>query len=444
MTANPTFASCWTQLGLAAKVINEVEKFGSSNTPNLYAMEDALVTGLDGEYTPALVSTVRGIRNTLSAQMSPRTLRENLFRPAFIEMGRAIGIPEASGQSTVDLLVRIRKYMHDNSQTLLEKEGSWSAGSPSAGGGNVGDGTLARLTVDKDGYDLSTGTEAKRFECIRDQGQVRKHSEVFEFRGGPRARDLLDWEGSGARSLLVCKNAKDSGVYVQNPSFDQHSATSDDTAPSSLTGITGWTIASSAANYSLRSNASYVYRDYPGAPSTSWGLEIVGDDTISQVIKDQRKGLVLNRGVPFYVGVKWKRLASATGTLTFHCGSQSVAATIGSATNDVWNTLVIAQGTASYYDNFLEDDLDVKMVTSSIATGTIAVDDLMFYEYSNLDGTWYVNHGGATPYAIDDVWTLTDTAGTRGILAYLLWLAFGADGWLPTASTPSETISDPS
>lgn len=441
--SNPTFASCFAQAGLAFKAMNALNLFGSSNTPNWADMEDAITTGLDGIYTPAALNLIKAARKSIASPLSRDQLR-SLWRPFLQETCRSIGSQELTSGSDVQMLRAIRKYMVANAQTINSR--GMTLNSPSADGGNAGSGTILRVTVDKDGNPLEgTGAEAKQAICTQDaQSGARKGAEVFRFTGSPAGEDNLSWEGSGFSADVPTAHPLTSRI-IKNPSFDTNGASSDNTAPSSTTAITGWTIGSSASNFALRSASGYYYATYPGAPSTLWGLEFTASDSISQIIADVNPGVSFDPATPYFCGLRWKRKSSATGTLTLNLGASNASATIGSATNDVWNHLYIALGTGNYLQNFNEESLDLLIDVSTLATGTVVVDHLVCAPMVNVDGTYYLPIGADTPFLRDDLFTWTDTdGGTRAILSYLLWLAYGADGWLPSDNGGTETVSDPS
>jgi predicted alpha-1,6-mannanase (GH76 family) len=121
---------------------------------------------------------------------------------------------------------------------------------------------------------------------------------------------------------------------------------------------------------------------------------------------------------------------------------------ISTGTNDVWNILQLDLDSSRFYDNFKEDDLDVKLEVTSLATGTVVVDDVVLAPMVNLDGTWWAVVGGATPWLKGDTRIFSaDARGATAIINYWLWRAYGdlvvpMLGWFPTSGTPS--IADPS
>ncbi len=435
MAADPTFASVWNQAGLAFKLPNAVNLLGHSNTPNIAAIQDALTQAIDGNYTPAALGAIANMRRAIAATVTPDTLRA-LWRPFLQDMVIAAGQKSLAGASDAAMLDAIRQYMVDND--LLIKGRGQTFGTPSAGGSNVGNGSLLRCTVDKDGWPLPTGPEAKRAKVTKDaHKEGRKYAEVFTFEGQLPGIDNLDWRGSGLAVEVPSAHPQTSKL-IKNPSFDQHDASADDTSPGSTTGVTNWTIGSSAANFKMRSAAGYTFGGYPGQPTTTWGLEFVGSDSISQTLATVSPGISFG-DEPHLVGLRWKRLASATGTLTLALGASSVAVDISTGTNGEWNHLYIALDEDCYFDNFNATDLKLTITAGTLATGTVVVDQVIVCPMVNVDGTYYLPVSGSTPWLKDDVFTWTDQEGAvRAILAYLLWLAFGADGWLPAAPDATE------
>lgn len=452
--SNPTFAQCWTQFGLLVKVINELEKFGSSNSANYEDMEDALVTGLDGVFTPDVFRLLRqAVRTALAAPLTRGTLRR-LFRPFLLEILRAIGNTEltATGATEHLALRAIRQYMVDNSQTLNSDERTFDT---SAAGSPTGTGAVYRITVDPDAKVLEcNGPDDKAFYCDRDQNSgASKHAEVFEVRFEDANPDGLQWVGHGGTKTITSLHAKSGGILV-NPSFEV-GAVANNTALTTTGQLTGWDV-TTASNVKTYSAAAYVYRGYGGDTGiTHYGLEFVGSDTLIQVVKTENPGAVFLERTPYRCQIAWQRKSSATGTLTLHLGAVSKAVDVSTGVNDAWNILAIDLDEDAYLKAFNENALDVKVQMASLATGTVVVDDLVLAPFTNLDGTWWCVVGGATPWKRGDTLSFTSDAfgGTRAILSYWLWRAYvdgdpamveRIGGWFPTATAGGETIADPS
>lgn len=440
-----TFANAWAQWAAAIKIVNASQNFGSVNTPNLLDMEDALTTILDGEFTPGALELVRSaISSRVAAGLTRDSLRQ-VFRPFLLEVLRTISSQELSQNVSDERALRvIRQYMEDNTESIKTASPTFDT---SATGTVTGTGAISRLTVDKDSNNLECfGVETKIFVCDLDQNNGRqKHNERFEFRFGPLDASGLQFTGTGGTLPVDSLHCKSSPI-LRNPSFEEGALTTN-TALASTTQITGWT-ATTAANWKTRSTSGYYYRGYPGAPSTLWGLECTASDTLTQVVLTANPGATFPPETPFHFQIAWQRKASATGNLTIHLGSQSTTVAIGTGTNDQWNVLQLDLDSSRFYDNFKEDDLDVKIDVASLATGTVVIDDVVLAPMVNLDGTWWAVTGGATPWLKGDTRIFSgDARGATAIINYWLWRAYGdlvvpMLGWFPTSGSPS--IADPS
>lgn len=452
---NPTFAECWTQLGKVVKIVNALELFGSSNTPNYEDMEDVVTTTLDGVFTPSALGILRQtVRAGIAGALTPSTLRR-LFKPFLLEILRAIGSTELGASGSVDdalALRAIRQYMVDNSKTLNSNEHTYdtsSAGSP------TGTGATYRITVDPDAKTLDClGADDKTFYCLKDQNSgVSKHAEVFEVRREDQNPDGLQWVGGGLPTQIVSMHAKTANILV-NPSFEV-GAVANNTALTSTGQLTGWDL-TTASNIKTYSSATYVYRGYGNDTGvTHYGIEFTASDTLIQVVKTENPGATFLERTPYRCQIAWQRKSSATGTLTLHLGAESKAVDISTGTNDVWNILAIDLDDDAYFQSFNENALDVKIQMASLATGTLVVDDLVLAPMTNIDGTWWCVVGGATPWKRGDTLAYTSDAfgATRATLSYWLWRAYvdgdpgmveRMGGWFPVTAGGTETEADPS
>lgn len=464
-----TFAAAFANLGRAIKPIDEAYNYANSNAQNYMALEDALTTNADGEYAPEQLAALRRrVRGPLAAMFEPAALRE-VMHPHLLEIARAaVTAPEliGGGASDYDLLRRIRDYMVANAQTLNGRGMTIDATATGSNGAGaiVGNGAGYRCVVDKDNFPLEAiGPEDKRLICRKDQlsqGGV-KHGEVFAFEGTAQQKDGVYWNGSGAKREITSLHAKSSNL-LRNGSFETGAVT-DSVSPASTTAIDGWSVGT-AANVRFRNASTYYYRGYPGNPTTAtggdslWGIEFTVSDTLTQIIRRATPGAGIDPRVPYLPWVRYKRKASATGTLTLNAGSKSVAATIGSATNDVWNTLVLGPANNNFYDNFKQDELVFSLAVSSLAVGTLVIDDAGWAPMAALDGTFWAILGGDTPWSRNDQLLYTDVeGGSRAKFSYWLWRAYAEElergagdlsallnlyGWLPTNNAAGETIVD--
>lgn len=438
----PTFAEIWTQFGYVVELVNNLD-LALNSSPNLISDEaDVNLNVGEGVFVNAAHARVAAIVAGCGGNLTPGAL-QSLFNPFLREMMYLITGKRVSTRLSPAVMLRtIREYMDDNSQDI--KTRALTVNAPSASGTPAGDFTIRRLSTDKYGNTIeSCNVETITFECIADQNSgTKEHAERFRATGATPYPNAAQWTGSGLEVELRNFHAKTTNI-LSNPSFETGSSQTDNTALTATTDVTNWT-AATAANWKWRSGAvdsSYTYRGYPGAPSTLWALENTASDSLTQTILTANAGAKFNPLVPYFLRLAWMRKASATGNLTLDFGASQGTATIGSATNDVWNHLFIPLNASCWFDVFNQDALDVVITTDTLATGTVVFDDVVLAPMVGVGGHWYAMDGGDTPALRQDKWTSTTSEGTRGKFGYWLWRAYGADGWVPAAASP--TIADP-
>ncbi len=443
--ATATFAEAIATLKQAVDLqLQQLEVFTSSATKNVVGMQDSLITGVKGDRAGAIINSSAGYRAALSNLLSPSTAQATL----------APLLADIIGSSTIDeptpglalALERLREYMAGAAAQTI-KTRAMTLGSASAGGSNVGGGTVLRLTKDKHNSDLEGSTaEVKTLTCVQDQGQTNKQEEVFEIRG-ENITDFAQETGSGVLTTMRATSARDTQTLVRNPSWSSFSGTQptagSEVVPSSTTSFSGWVLSATA---SFKSSVDQNYRDFVG-DSTPKSLKVVANGHVSQVFDDNQKPrFEVER--PYYLQVAVYRDSNCDGNLTVTCGSKTQVFAMSSLSNGAWNIVRLDVDRDLYYDRWRSDDALIKFELASRTTGSLYLDDLIFVPMTLLDGLWWIAVGNPTPFMRDDVFTFTDTENaTRGVLQY--WLTHRARAsdmlgyafTLPSAGSP--TIADP-
>lgn len=429
--ATPTWSEIWTVVKNKVKIAEDARAHFANQVTNF----DTLEQDLEGDYQPlAAMGFSSSVRGAFSSSLA--TAAAQIFDAAALEIGKLIDSPNLDNRSL--LKQDIVDYMITNSFSVQRRNPTYN--SYSAGGGNVGTGSVIRLSTDEDGVTMEAShIELKTVKCIADGNMAggQRHGERFAVYGVEACKDWLEIAGSGARLEFFGLHAGsgDGGSLLANSSFDvPFSGTSTDK-------ISGWTIAGTASNITQRTAGvpTEAYRSHPGT-TTDYAIEFTANEKITQKITVS--GTKLKQRAPYVLQVAYMRKASATGNLIIRMGSQTATATIGSATNDTWTILRIAIGTGMWYRNFVEDDLNIEIETTSLATGTVYVDDVLFAEWTPFDGTYLAYIGGATPARLDDVYTVTDTGAAAGTGKIQWWSVQSGWGYWPHSATP--TITDPS
>lgn len=413
MASNPTWDECWTQTKATINQLQKLDLFCNTSSPNWLDLEDTLKQSLEGEYIDKVLERAKKDRLALSGILSPANVQARL-EPHWMDLARAAGI--ASRDLRI-ITLRLREYMIANNYAV--KERNLTFGTITAAAGNVGGGTINRLTVDADGQEIEAiFTELKTAVIVADQGQVNKHEEVFEVRGAEAETDFAQVLGSGMLVNLSCLSV--SQDIIGNPSFEAFTGTAPTagvpTTLTSTTQLTNWVVTTAA---SAAVQLDTVYRSNP-LTTLSYALTFTGNNKIDQVIDDNTR-YRFDPSVPIYIQIAVYRVSNCDGTLTLRFGASSVAVDMTTLNNAAWNIVRLTVGTANWYDNFYENAMDVEVELASRTTGSLHLDDFIARSFTNLDGTWYAAVGNPTPFARGDTFTWTDSEATRGIIQHWIW-----------------------
>ncbi len=306
-----------THLSNIVWVFEQMRQYAAVNAENFIGhwRDVGLQTDFPGdfEFGGLTKSALDGSRAQLDA-----TLRTGsaVAQNAILEYGRFLDFPERD----ISLIFeRLRKHFVDN--TLSIDPRNFTFPTPSAGGGNVGDGSVSRMNVDADGVDLENQwAEAKRVVCIRDENSGSpKHEEVFQFEGAAREIDSLEMLGSGLTAEAKALSAQDSLLFIQNPSFESFAGSL--AAP---TNIPGWTLTTGLIG-ALELSEANTYRGYASDGGTPRALVFDSGGTTSVTLKQQfaLQGAAFDPNIPYFCQLAYNRqVGSGDGTLTLKIGGE--------------------------------------------------------------------------------------------------------------------------
>jgi len=442
---------------------------------------DVFEQKLEGEYAPALADVAAGFRASLSASITQAQARA-FFEPLVFEYARFISDNAGDGMaylsSSTDigtLMAAIYEHMlHSSTVETVESRAityqAWSSmvksnGTSASGtkGTIVGTGQLARLTEDRNGYNLEACTvEKKVLRCVQDQNTgTKEEAERFLMTGSASSFDSLlqSSTGSGAAGFfeLLSLNAGtgSGGSLLRNSSFSTFSA-------SATPKFEGWDLdAGTAAD--VTQDTTNTYRQYPNS-STSASLKIASSTsdtkTLKQTLANMRTSSI-DPDTPFFlrmmVNADFDTQASG-GSVTLRCGSLSATETIANIIDNDWVEIRIGDATLggggtedasdSWAKNFLEDgfDIEIEWAQGGGATGSINIDDVIFAPWTEIDGTfWALRQVHATaplPWLVGDTIEVTDSGGAPGTAEIQYWLYRAGLGYLPS-TTGTPTWSEP-
>ena len=441
MSGSPSEAEVQSQWRAAVKLLESTRNYADGTVGGAGGLLDVLVQALEGEYTPSgLTNAAQRFRQGLSSLIDSNRAGEFLA-PVLYEYGRLITL--GGFRNLADLWTALYEHFHRNTLTVESRAISYDS-TATAGGSNVGNGSMSRLTVDRNGYSLEACTvETKLFRCRQDQNTgAQKHAEVFEVIGQAQSPDalLLASFGSGIRSRAQIRSRHagtgNGGSLLKNSSWDTYNS-------GATPKFTGWT--ETAGGSSITQDTTDYYRTNPST-TVDGALKITGGGgtvTLTQSIEDMRRQQ-LDPDTPYFFRIMVnKTIGTASGgTVTIRMGSKSVDTTIA-ALGSGWQEIKIAIGTDCWPRNFNENNLTIEVEWSSSTSGYLLVDDAIFTEWDVVDGTfWLLRHNAASPTAwmLDDTLEFTDTGGAPATAKIQWWAWVAGLGYLPsTTGTPTFT-----
>jgi hypothetical protein len=444
MSGTPTEAELRTQLTNSIAVLERLRAFVDGSTFALAGGAfDVLEQSLEGTYTPSIAGAIFSTRSLVSEALSASAARAYID-PILFDYASLIGFGGAYSDAR-SLMLALYEHFHANTLTVESRAITYDT-SATAGGTNVGNGAMSRLTVDQYGYNLEAcHVETKRFRCRRDQNNgALENAEEFEMQGATAGPDnvLVPIYGSGLQVFIRSHHAGtgSGGSRLNNSSFDSYSATA-------ANSFTSW-VASGAGALAIDQDTTNYYRSNPTG-ATNGSLRMTGGSgtiTLAQTLRAMRQRDI-NPDVPYFLRVMVnKSIGTAVGgTVVLRMGASSASISVGSLSSG-WNELLIAPGTGCWPRVFNESGMTVEVEWTSPTSGTLLFDDMIFSEWDNIDGTyWFLRGNHATPVAwlIDDTLAFTDTGGAPATAKVQYWLWLSGLGYLPS-TTGTPTVTEPS
>lgn len=442
-TASPTRAQSRTTFVDAMRLVVELVD-GVADVP---ANEQTLIQGLIADFGPQLSTGAKLVSDTVSSSLKFGSRVLQLAILNFVH--HQIGTPEREIQAMIS---RLYQDMESNSEKV--KNRGFNFGAASAGGSNVGDGTISRLTKDENDYDLeATHIDTKTLVCVADQtvNGATKHRERFRARSTGANVNAISVGGSG-RSLqnnrTMSVTSKESPLG--NCGFDRYSLgsasfTAGVAALQSDSVVNDWELnntsdVSDPTLFSLIQTASLQFRDLEGV-STPTSIRFTDNAKLRQLLSVKNVRAVAS--VPTSIVLHIYRESNCDGTLTCTWGSQSQAITVSGLSNGAWNTVVITLDKKLWPAVWNGTDPKFELSLASRTTGTLIVDEIeALIPMWRYDGHWYQISGGATKWVDGDEVSFTDAlAGSDSQIQRMMWRFFGRH--LPHNGTGTTGLTEP-
>lgn len=432
MTASKS--ELWDQTAKAIKILDEIFKFAGQNATNFLGLLDTLTQSYEGEHIGTTSSQMNSLRSTLNSMCGISSPTSAIL----IELAR-VGYNSIATDASV-ALDDIAKGMIAASETV--KNRAWTYGSISAAVGNVGNGTIYRLTTDKYGNTIETGAfpgGVVKAELINDKNTGRPSgTEQAKISGsGVIPTDYMNLGTCPASSLILTAYRAIDGFLIGGDFSD---AASD----GSNVAATGWTFAYSTVTTKLAIDTNKYYRKLStGADGVT--LKFMDNNTATQYLSALTS--IIDTAKPCFLILRYYRYSSCDGTLTLRLGSKTTTVTLTSVADTTWLDLVIGVSNSDgWYDNFKEDytgyGARIEITLASRTTGELGIGEIILAQPALYDGKYYLMTAGENnkdhqkDFLQGDSFTFTDSVSNTGRIQTTLARLYGKH--LPhTSGTPT-------
>lgn len=423
--ATPTFAEVSARLTAHVRIVDTEWKNSAINSPSIVSAIDTAVQAAEGDFVGTYVRTLdssrRAVSNALQTMMAG-------FDPILRDMGKAISSPYTD---PLLILQDLRQYCEDNSYVYLYR--NFTRGAASAGGSNVGTGTIIRN--DKDEFDnaiqsglgYSSGSFVFRLECVADarSGRGRGNEQFSVFTTGEIADDQLE-EGASGGPVLLDAVCADDVTLITNANFATYNSTSGFQASGWLaantpaTGVTQNTT-SALAHRPIRNNST------PIASSDTYSSVVMasGADPLYQYLRN------INPDIPYLIGFWYKHSGTiSAGTAKLTVGSVSIT----KAASTSWTFVRIDETNEDYAwpSTWLANGAKIQIERDGESAETMYIGGVIAVPYDFVNGAMLKILAGATDFVagssinIADYFTITDaTDATVGTTVYWIDRVYG-------------------
>lgn len=330
----------------------------------------------------------------------------------------------------------MQKHWRDNNKHVQTR--GFSFGSPTADGGNTGDGTISRLTVDENGDPIESEVESvKTFVCTEDAtGTADAHEEIFRAKDAAAAQDRLQLLGSGEDEEGGEFRAKSSASsLLSNSGFNTVDGLSDSDFSPSVAQITSsmtlrdWAFETDKTAHEL--DRSDVVEDGDDDPHS---LVLKAADKITQALDGD-----INYDVPHHLAGWVKPDGSADNDITVVLGGKSYTFAVSGLTANQWNFIEIDLDKDRWPRNWNTAGASVSIEWDGTA-GQVKLDAFKLVEMVRFPsaGTYYSIDPGETKFQEGDEFTLTDSISSDSKLQKLLAMT---GRYLPSVANASQVTA---
>jgi len=426
----PSKAECWDIVAKLAKVYDQLWKYGASNATNYLGTEDAVIQALEGDLSGPILDGLRISRAQLNQAY------QDGKRPLFQALAQLAKFGYNSvSSSEKDVIDDIFEGMMAATETV--KNRAWTYASISAGGGNVGNGTIYRCTVDKDGNSIESGMPGTIKVLVKqdkNSGARSGNEKALIFGSGIAPVDAI-YVGTAPGEIMELPFTAPDNSLLKDPDFSGLEDTIiSPEQPSGWTfdAVTGMTKVSTP--FYRASWAPGTSGKIPG--EYSYSLKWTENSGVAQYFQRGKIKSSLDPHAPLFLILRYRPDNSCDGTLTIRLGSQTETVDLTTKSDDTWYDLVLGTGTSTkgYQENFNEDwanasgfDLGVrvKITLTSNTTGDLYLGNVILAQPKRYNGAYYLAVAGDTDVLRNDTWTFADTSSETGRTQYTIARLFG-------------------
>lgn len=429
MTA--TYAEMMTRLKDHVRAVDTVWKAAAENGTNLLGAIDTCVQSAEGTFAGEQLAALKSGRQSASQTI------DNLiagFDPIILDLGETIASPYSS---PLAILRDHLRYQNTNSKSF--KYRNWTRGSASAGGSNVGTGTVIRNTVDEydnplqGGLGYDSDSFVWRLDCTGDArlGFGRGNEQFLVYTTGAKQTDNCV-EGDPNGPFTINSVCADDVTLIEGANFASYDSTNGfagwETTTPPGTGITRRT---SSGHRPIRAQSIPLQ----ASDTYSFPRMASGADPMWQYLRG------FDPNTPYLIGYWYKHSATLNaGTAKLTVGGVSIT----KAASTSWTFVRIDETNAEYCwpANWLANDAKIQIERDSESAETMDIGGVICVPYDFVNGAMLKILAGATDFVaggssiVGDYFSVTDQTGTPGTTMYWLDRVYGLTQ--VTASSPSE------
>lgn len=445
--ASMTTAAVQTAFSNSCKILDQQRRFGYVNATNLISLIATLETSYGGDFIRFAETAVQQCRAANNGVLMPNYI-QTLLRPWIQQYTLSAPLP-ATVNNDAAMLQELYLYMQKNKIYMQSRNITYNAPSNYgnlAGGSNLGNGQILRLTRDQWNFPIENiWCDSKLARVVQDATTGAKQGqEVFSVQASVPYVDQIKRSGSGITATFTGRTTDDTNPGLFNASFDQWSSATG--AASNPNGLTNWTSSAgdSSSIYTL-DNTNY----FRVAPSTtaanSYSVNLVASTNLSQLLSV--KGTKLNTATPYVTAIVFNaQVNSATGTLTARMGTQSNTVTVDGLTG--WQVMTVPKtiggvvGQGAWPKNFIASvpaNTDIEIQYTKTGGNGLLIAEALFLQMQPHDNTWYVAIPGTAsayaPWKLGDQLQWADVDGGTGVNQNMLWR--GWNFYMPSSNGSS-------